>query len=68
MAVNKKQDRQIYLILSFLSWMLVFAIFITKNVFMLVSNFVLLILIDVDLINMAKRISPKNNRENKNKG
>lgn len=64
MTTNTKQDRIIYLILNILSWVLVFAVFFAKNLFMVFGDFVLVILIDIRLATLRKRIKSKNNQHN----
>ena len=65
MSKNTKQDKRIYLILNTLSWILVIAVFWVKNPLMLWGDFILIILIDLHLITLRKKIKAKNHLNKK---
>lgn len=65
MTANTKQNKTIYLILSILSWILVFAIIFARDILMGISGFIILILVDIRLVTLSKKIRSKDNRHNK---
>ena len=65
MTANTKQDKTTYLILNILSWLIVFAVVFAKNLFMIISGFIILTLVNLRMMALGKRLKSKNNQDNK---
>ena len=65
MTANTKHDKTTYLILNIVGWLIVFAVIFTKNLFMIIPGFIILILVNLQVMALHKRLKRKNNQNKK---
>ena len=65
MSKNTKQDKNTYIILNIVGWLIIFATISTQKLFIIIPGFIILILVNLQVMALHKRLKRKNNQNKK---